>query len=341
MDAHRVMVIGVGSIGERHLRCFNATGRADLSFCEPNETLRRTIADRYRVARCYAGLDQAMDDRSNRFDVGVIAAPAPLHIPMATQLVRAGVHVFIEKPLSTGLDGIQELEDLINERRVAAAVAYTYRSHPALRSMKQAIDAGRFGRPVQVVSVWGQHFPKYRPAYRQIYYTSRATGGGAVQDVLTHAINAGEFLVGPVDRVMADAAHQVLEGVEVEDTVHVIARHGDVLGCYSLNQHQAPNENSITVICERGTARFELNNARWLSMTEPGGEWREEFTFSLERDDIFVNQANLFLDVVEGKAEPACTVAEGLQTLRVNLAILAAADHPSWRPVVTEKGPKA
>ncbi len=329
---HRVLIIGVGSIGERHLRTFKATSRAELSLCESSDQLRQVVADRYGVTRTFATLDQALGERC--FDAAVICVPTHLHIPMARQLVEAGVHVFIEKPLSLNLDGIDELMRRIDEQGVKAAVAYTYRSHPALRSMKQAIDAGRFGRPVQLVSTWGQHFPKYRPAYRQIYYTSRATGGGAIQDVLTHAINAGEFLVGPIDRLVGDAAHQVLQGVEVEDTVHVIARHGSVMGCYSLNQHQTPNENTITVICERGTARFDLNNARWQSMSEPEGGWKIEFQFSRERDDIFVHQAHLFLDLLEGRGQPACTVAEGLQTLRVNLTVLAAADNPPWIPLV-------
>jgi predicted dehydrogenase len=330
---HRVLVVGVGSIGERQLRCFQATGRAHLCFCETNDGLRKTISDRYGVRDTYATLDEAITKEAGAADIAVIATPAQLHISMARQLVEAGLHTFIEKPLSTRLEGIAELEADVARRGVVAAVAYTYRSHPALRSMKEAVDAGRFGRPVQVVSVWGQHFPTYRPAYREIYYTSRAMGGGAIQDVLTHGINAAEFLVGPVDRVMADAAHLVLEGVDVEDTVHVIARHGGVLACYSLNQHQAPNENTITLICENGAARFDLNNACWRSMTEPGGQWQDEFTFSLERDDIFISQANRFLDTVEGKAEPACTLAEGLQSLRVSLAVLAAVEHQSWQPV--------
>lgn len=131
----------------------------------------------------------------------------------------------------------------------------------------------------------------------------------------------------------------MLEGVEIEDTIHVIARHGQVMACYTANQHQASNENTITIMCERGAARFDLNHARWQSMVEPEGGWKTEFQFSLERDDIFISQANLFLDVVEGKAEPACTVAEGLQTLRATLAILNAADHPNWRDVHTEDRP--
>ena len=209
MAKHRLLIIGVGSIGERHTRTFQRTGRVDLSICENNDQLRKAVADRYGITETYASLEQALD--AGKFDVALICTPSHLHIPMAAQLARAGKHVFIEKPLSLSLDGIAELLKLIKEKRVKSAVAFTYRSHPALRSMKEAIDSGRFDEPVEVIATWGQHFPKYRPAYRQIYYTSRKTGGGAIQDVLTHAINAGEFLAGPVSRLMADCGHQVLE----------------------------------------------------------------------------------------------------------------------------------
>jgi predicted dehydrogenase len=333
MSKHRVLIIGVGSIGERHLRCFQSTGRASLSFCETNEALRARIADRYGVQTHFGTLDEALDHGSNRFDAAVVATPAHLHIPMARQLVAAGIHAFIEKPLSLTTDGIDELDQVACKRGLVACVAYTYRSHPALRDMKEAIDENRFGRPVQVISVWGQHFPKYRPAYREIYYASRETGGGIVQDLLPHAINSVEWIVGPVDRVMADAAHLVLEGVDVEDTAHVIARHGDVLAVYSSNQHQPPNELTTTIVCERGIAKFNLHDGCWYSMVEPGGSWERAYHFEGERDDIFVNQANIFLDVIEGRAKPTCTLAEGKQSVRVTLAILASAEHPSWRLV--------
>ncbi|MBN1853428.1 MAG: Gfo/Idh/MocA family oxidoreductase [Pirellulales bacterium] len=339
MTRHGVLIVGVGSIGERHLRCWQATGRADLCFCEPKEPLRSQIAQRYKIVHHYGSLDEALADHPRRFDVAVIATPAPQHIAMATQLVRAGVHALIEKPLSLTGDGILELMELVRRQGVVAAVAFTYRSHPALEDMKRALDTGRFGRPVEVVSVWGQHFPTYRPAYREIYYATRAMGGGIIQDLLPHAINAAEWLVGPVDRLMADAAHLVLAEVDVEDTVHVITRHSTgVLGCYTANQYQAPNENSITVICEDGTARFDLNRACWQSMTVPGGPWQNEFQFSLERDDIFINQANRFLDILASKAAPACTLSEGMQTLRVTLAILDAVENPGWRMVSREDG---
>lgn len=331
MSRHRVVVIGVGSIGERHLRCFGSTGRADVAFVETNEALAATIGQRYPQARRLASIDAAI---AEKVAAAVVATPAQLHIRMARQFVEADVPVLIEKPLAVTREGVDELKAAVTRRKTAVGVAYVYRAHPALGEMREAIASGRFGRPVQIVAVCGQHFPTYRPAYRQIYYTRHETGGGAVQDALTHIINVGQWLAGPMRKLIADAAHQVLEGVEVEDTVNVLTRQGekgDVLGSYSLNQHQAPNENVISVICERGTARFEVQNNRWRSMVKPGDAWTDHDGKPMERDDWFIRQANLFLDALEGKAPVTCSLDEADQTLKANIAILASAADGQWK----------
>lgn len=326
-DRKRVLVVGVGSIGERHLRCFQATGRVDVSICELNDGLREKIADQYGVENQYADLDSALADSH---DCAVVATPAHLHIEISKRAVQAGLDLFIEKPLSTNFKGINELKSLLQEHQRKAAVAYVYRAHPALAAMKTALDSGQFGKPVQLVVVSGQNFPTYRPAYRDIYYKSRETGGGAVQDALTHSLNAGEYLVGPVDALVADFSHQVLEGVDVEDTVHVITRQANVMGSFSLNQHQAANESMITVICERGMLRFEFQKSWYRWVTEPDAEWQVGYHETLERDTLFQRQATAFLDYLEGTCPPLCTLEEGAQTLAVNLSILDSVEKRSW-----------
>lgn len=332
---HTVLIIGVGSIGERHLRCFLATERADVRFVEVNPELRRTVAERYGVARSYPDLDAALQDEERPPDVAVVATPAPLHIPIAARLAETGVHLLIEKPLSTSVEGVEGLLETVQRRQVVAGVAYVYRAHPLLQAMREAIAEGRFGRPVELVVVTGQHFPTFRPAYRSIYYNNHATGGGAIQDALTHTLNAGEWLVGPIHRLVADAAHQVLDGVDVEDTVHLLARQGpdgSILASYNLNQHQQPNELTITVLCERGAARFESHAHRWRWMSnETEGAWRDEAIPPLERDALFIAQAAAFLDAVEGLRPPLCPLVDGLQTLRVNLAALASVASQTWQ----------
>lgn len=324
--SHHVVVIGVGSIGERHVRCFQGTDRCQVSLVEINPTLRQSVADRYGVP-AFDSLEAALTTQPT---AAVIAVPAHLHLPIARQLAEAGVHLLIEKPLSTSLQGVRELSELVNQRQLVCGVAYVYRSHPILGAMRDAIASGRFGQPVELVAVCGQHFPTYRPAYREIYYKDRATGGGAIQDALTHILNAGQWLVGPMTKLVADAEHQLLPGVAVEDTVHILARHGQVQASYALNQHQAPNEVTITVVCERGTVRFEGHENRWRWLQTPGEPWQEERFPPLERDTLFIEQAGYFLDALVGKRPVTCSLDEGAATLRANLAALASCASGQW-----------
>ena len=333
---HAVLIVGVGSIGERHVRCFQATGRATVSIVEVNPALRATIAERYAV-RGFATLEEAIAHRSRTSsdDVfsAVVATPANQHLDIAVRLAEAGHHLLIEKPLSTTIDGVSQLASVVQKQAVVVSVAYVLRCYPALTAMREALLSGRFGKPVEIVAVSGQNFPTYRPAYRDIYYNHHATGGGAIQDALTHVLNAGEWLVGPIDRLVADAAHQVLADVNVEDTVHVLTRHGDVLGSYSLNQHQAPNESTLTVICQKGTIRWESHGHRWRWMVQPEEAWHDEPHELQPRDAAFIHQASRFLDAVEGIEKPLCSLEEGAQTLRVNLAALASVQSRSWQSV--------
>ena len=328
--SYRVLVIGVGSIGERHARCFLKSGRARVSICETNERLCNDVGQRYEIEDGYTDLNSAL---SQPHDAAVIAVPADLHIPIARKAVDAGLHVLIEKPLAVAMDGIDELQRAVRGANLVAAVGYVYRAHPALEAMRKAIQDGALGLPVQLGVVAGQNFPTYRPAYRESYYTSRARGGGAVQDALTHLINAAEWLVGPIDRVVADADHRLIADVDVEDVVNLLARHGNVIASYSLNQYQSPNEVTITVVCEHGTARFEYHNHRWRRMLRPDEAWQDEPAQGLERDTLFIRQADSFLDSIAGRSAPLCSLEEGLQSLRVNLAIFSSIEAQNWQPV--------
>ncbi len=329
-------MVGVGSIGERHLRCFQTTGRCSVSFCEPNPELRATIAERYPHATAHDSLDAALAAES--FDLAVIATPAPLHIPMATQLANSGIHLLIEKPLSVSLDGIEQLQQVVAKRQLTVAVGYTHRAHVSVEALKQVLEEGKFGAPLQMTIVAGQDFAHARPAYRSIYFADPALGGGAIQDSITHMYNVGEWLLGPMSRLVTDADHQRLADVTVEDTVHTLARHtlagqGNVPAVYTCNLYQAPNETTITIVCERGTIRSEHAECRWSWMTEPFGTWTHIPLPKPDRDTMYIGQAAAFLDAVEGLRPPLCSLEEGLHTLRVNLASLRSWQGGRWEEV--------
>ncbi|SDS49624.1 Gfo/Idh/MocA family oxidoreductase [Opitutus sp. GAS368] len=324
-----VLVIGCGSIGERHVRTFLATGRAGVVGCDSRAAVREDMTNRYGIE---AVSDWVPVLENPAVSGVVIATPAQSHMEIAIRCLQAGRHVLIEKPLALSLADTDRLVAARDRARRFAGVAYVLHFVPALQAARQFIQAGSLG-PVRHVAVnTGQHFPFFRPAYREIYYRDRAQGGGAIQDALTHMANAIEWIVGPTTRVFCDAAHQVLEGVTVEDTVNATARNGPALVSYALNQFQAVNETRWDFHADTGSVRVEMNAQRWGVLARGETEWKWHAAPLAERDQIYAAQAAAFLDGTEGKPNPLCTLEEGIQTLRFNLAALQ-----SWsenRPIL-------
>ncbi len=318
----KVLIVGGGSIGERHLRCFASVLGAAPGLCEINDELRERLVDQYRPSTTFASLDQALDAH---WDAAVICTPAHCHVDHAMQLLPSVDALLIEKPLATQLADAERLVAAAKGRTVG--VAYVFRAHPAVQAVRKALDAGEIGRLRQVTSVAGQHFPTFRPAYREIYYARRETGGGAIQDAATHTLDLVQHLAGPLDWIFCDYAHQVLPDVEVEDTVHITARAqgGEVLVSLALNQFMAPNESVVQLNGDRGSLRIELHAHRWGKRTHEDDAWHWSPALVTERDELFRLQATAFLAAASGDAALLCDLNDGLSTLRANLAALESA----------------
>jgi predicted dehydrogenase len=316
---HSILIIGCGSIGERHLRCFQKTGRCKPGVCDANAALLQEVGARYGVPT-FPDLKSALN--AQPWDALVICTPAHTHLAIAREGAAHGAALLIEKPLAVTLDEVDQTRTALAANGRFNAVAYVYHSFPWVAGARAFLQEGGLGKPLHASVVAGQHFPTFRPAYRQIYYTRHETGGGAIQDALTHLVNAMEWLIGPMTRVFCDASHQQLEGVTVEDTVNVSARHGDVLVSYAMTQFQAPNESTLQIHCENGSVKIESHTRRWGLMRRGDDDWTWQTTPPLERDDLFIAQANAFIDGMEGQPTPLSTFDEAVQTLRFNLAAL-------------------
>jgi len=316
-----LLVIGCGSIGERHLRCFGLTGRVSATACDANPALLQKMADTYQVP----GIADWQAALTQKFDAVLICTPANLHVPMAIQALAAGSHVLVEKPLSHSLAGLDEFFRARERAGRQVAVAYVLHIYALLAQAREFLRRGEFGPVCQATVLSGQCFPFFRPAYAQTYYRDRRTGGGAIQDALTHSVNWVESVIGPADSVLCDCAHLVLPNVEVEDTVHVSSRHGATLATFTLNQFQHPNETTFMFNSARGSVKIELHQQRWGTFAEGAQDWTWHSVAAGERDAHFIAQANAFLDQVAGQPSRLCSLEAAAQTLRFNLAALASA----------------
>lgn len=317
-----ILIIGCGSIGERHLRTFLKTGRCRAIACDTRPAILADMAAKYQVPT-------ATDWRTALADPAVtavvVATPAPHHVAIATTVLQSGRHCLIEKPLSLNLDGMDKLQAAHAASGRICKVAYVHHSRPEVRAARAFLHSGKFGRVLSATLVSGQDFPFFRPAYREIYYAHHEQGGGAIQDGLTHMVNLIEWILGPTTSLVCDAAHQLLEGVEVEDTVSIVSRNqAGAIVTYSLNQFQAPNEGTLQFNAEHGSVKVEYHFNRWGHFARGAKDWTWETSPPIDRDTLFITQAGDFLDACAGKPTPMATLEEGIQAVKFNLAAFTA-----------------
>src|SRR4051794_7468540 len=120
------VVIGAGSIGERHIRAFSQEPGVRISIVEPNADRAAGVASRYNCAAWYGCLEQAP---IHDFDAALIATPADSHVPLGMICARAGLALFIEKPIAVDPGDAAQLVEFCGRHSVAVSVGYVLRYH--------------------------------------------------------------------------------------------------------------------------------------------------------------------------------------------------------------------
>ena len=317
-----VLIVGLGSIGRRHL--------ANLRELGAEVVLHRTGLGR-REARVpgvalETQLEAALDHRPA---AAVICNPTALHLPAALAAARAGCALFIEKPISHSREGVAELEGEIERRGLVAAVGFQFRFHPTLRKVREWIALGEIGELISVRAHWGEYLPDWHPYedYRRSYSARRDLGGGVIL-TLCHPFDYVRWLAGDVVQVSAFAARRCGLELEVEDVAQIALRfRSGALGTLSLDYAERPPSHELRVVGTRGSIRWSgVDGCAWLRVGEAGREIAVRPPREFTRNTMFVDEMRQFLSCLGGGAEPACTFADGVAALRLALAAKQSAE---------------
>lgn len=317
----RILVVGTGSIGLKHLRAFlSLDSPPSLTAIDPSPAARGRAAEMgVRV------LDTDWDSADlTDFDGVVLCVPPPLHVPYASRLLAAGVPVLSEKPLSGGWDGVEDLVRRSEEDGAPhSGVAYVRRCIGVHAETRRMVERGDFG-PILVVRVSsGQPFPRCRPDYRSIYYAKRETGGGCVLDFASHFLDLAQWLAGPIRSVRGYSGRLALDGVEVEDTAVVsFDLESDGLGALSVNQFQPVNENVIDLCGPEACVRILEPGFTCRVWRRHATEWETLKTRSGDYAEGLAAQAAAFLAAIDGGPPMRTGIAEAAHTLRLCLDLL-------------------
>lgn len=265
----KALLISLGAIGRRHLTNLRGLERAaDITVLRRPESAREGIPE--AADRVVYSLEDALRMRP---DVALIASPAPQHIEMALKLASEGIHLFIEKPLSSDLSGVDALISESRRQGLTLTVGYNLRFCRSLQMLRTALIEGRIGRLLAVRSEVGQYLPDWRPGadYRKSASANAILGGGVVLE-LSHEIDYVRWLAGDFRSVSARLA--CIGGLEldVEDSAELIFDlHAGGLAHIHLDMIQRVPTRTCRLIGSEGILEWD-GLGHWVKIRRPG-EW--------------------------------------------------------------------
>lgn len=323
MNEH-ILIIGGGSIGERHLRNFLRHEGVRCSLAEPDAARRDLLQGEYTLHAIHAdweGVDLA------DIDGVVICTPTDMHVPMLSKLAGSGTHILCEKPLAMSLDGLDELSSELADQDKQVGVAFCWRHDPIMEELRQRIQTGDLGRVSHATGLLTQFWPEMRSPWPPQYAMRRETGGGVIQDHMVHWINLLEWFFGRTTTVASFQRHLSLEDVPTEDFGTATLRFGDErLAVLTTCMFQRNAQTRMEVVGSEATARFDINKERLQVFRRSTRDWESGKVAGIDRDDLFFLQAGHFLKCLRGEAEPRCTIGEATQTLKTVLAAVQSSD---------------
>jgi predicted dehydrogenase len=324
----RVLVIGSGGIGRRHLRGYAATGRASLAIVEPHPERRAEAETMFALTGSYADLSAA--DLS-AYDLAVICAPAHLHVQLMETCAAAKLPFMVEKPLSVTMNGVEAALAAVKQSGVLARVGYIRRIAPEVLALREQIGAGRIGDLRLAYLNSSQEFPKYRPDFQRTYYARPEMGGGAILDAASHIFDMLIWLMGKPIAVGAMYDRLVLEGTETEDTCLVNIRfQSGAMANVTINQFQKPNISQAEFIGTKGNLTLQHSVLSFADDDSGQSKDRHDYMDGLVPTEAhqarFTIQANAMLDAIEGKPCHLATLEDARQNLMIALAAKS-----SWR----------
>lgn len=290
------------------------------------------FANEHAVQQAYPTLEQML--AREKLDVAVVATPDHVHAIAVKALLKAGVAVYCEKPLSNDSPTAHELVALQQTIGIPATVGYSFRFNPAVQAMKADLDAGKFG------DIWlielAEHNPQFHPhSGKPMNWKGDPSqaAGGALFEYGSHVIDMGAWLLGPISRV-SSSFKRVLDGARLDDIAtlqldFVSGAQGMLIASWvlsggfpgtrvKLHGSEAVGEVLIDHRLPDGQSYF------FAPACTPGGGNRQVAAMADRRSDAATRHVTAFIASVRKKGAPDSTLPTLAQAAHVQDVLTAA-----------------
>lgn len=326
----KILLVGLGSIGRRHLKNLAALGVPQLAAV----TRQRCALPQGELPPflSFENLESALTWRP---DAAFVCNPTAFHLKTAREAARAGCHLFLEKPVSHTLEGLDELTELVEKQGLKTQVGFQFRFHPVFQKIKKAVERGDIGRVVSAHAHWGEYLPGWHPweDYRASYSAREDLGGGVVL-TLCHPFDYLRWMLGEAEVVSAVGGQLSDLEMNTEDVALVSLRfESGAVGSVYLDYVSRPAKHTLQIVGTKGRIEWDADfgSAKIYRSSYSSDDSKSSDERALrfetispgkffERNELFLAEVADFLNCIRNDRAPACDLNDGIRALEIALA---------------------
>lgn len=297
----RALVVGLGSIGQRHARLLSAMGSAVA------------VVSRHGGG-AYAGVAEGVAGHAP--DYVVVATETADHARVLTELDAAGYdgRLLVEKPL------FDRRQPFPWRGFGPTRLAYPLRCHPALLELKHELGQQRVLSAHLYV---GQYLPEWRPGtdYRACYSAHAAQGGGVLRD-LSHELDMANWLLGGWRRLAARGGHWSSLEIDSDDVFSLLSEH-ERCSAATIQMNYLDRRRRRSLLLHTDDHSYSVNLVAHSLQRDD----EPAVSFDMDRDTLL---GDLHRAMLSGDDDHLCTVPEGLDVMNMIAAAERAAHGAVW-----------
>ncbi|HEV2226022.1 MAG TPA: Gfo/Idh/MocA family oxidoreductase [Nitrososphaerales archaeon] len=299
----RVGVVGTGGWGKNHVRVLNEIGFLG-AVCDANKERSDAFSKNFHVAG-YTSLEKML--KKEKLDAVTICTPASTHFSMASQTLAAGVHTFVEKPMTTTLKDGEKLIEAAKKANRILTVGFIERFNPPITALKAMISEGKLGEPIL--------FEFHRENKRG----ENISDVGIVKDASVHDIDTACWLFGEVPKVVYARVGALMVPLEHEDFATILLGFSGQKTAFLVTNWMTPNRvRTLSAVFMGGVVDVDF-----VSQQTSIHEGSVTTVATKPYQEPLMLELKGFVKAVEEKRQPLVTGTDGLNVTKVAEAVLA------------------
>lgn len=333
----KILIIGLGSIGQRHLRnlrtiepkanFYAIRKKRDVPLLSNyNKVLKADIKKKYKL-KYFKSLDEIISNNI-KIDCAFVCTPSSEHVSQTIELLKNNIHCFVEKPLGSSLKQIRRLETLLKKKNLITMMGYQLRFNPLIQYLEKIINTkSKIGEIITAHIHHGENIKDFHPYedYRVSYASNKKLGGGVILTQI-HEIDYFLHIFRNYKIIKSTFFSSKISDldIDVEDILSsnfILEKNKKkIITTINLNFFEIPKKRKICLIGKKGSIEACLNSNKIKIYTSSK---IIEKKFKFNKNDIFLKELKFFISKIKSKSKisDSLNLINGIKTLRFALKL--------------------